>query len=131
MCSLLSGDSEGSAGSSSGLGVLSSDLDSPEMSKTSVGSNLLQSFEILSELGVESVGDELGPGSVLDVSLSVQEPFGDVVICKNETMLLSKKYFLKYNIYIVVSLTSGSSKNIIDFLKFSFGHLSGSIKICY
>ena len=62
--------------------MLTSDLDSPEMSKTSVGSNLLQSFEILSELGIESVGDELGPGSVSDISLSVQEPFGDVVIYK-------------------------------------------------
>ena len=73
--------------------MLSSDLDSPEMSETSVGSNLLQSFEILSELGVEGVGDELRPGSVSDVSLSVQEPFGDVVICKIGTILLSKKYF--------------------------------------
>ena len=76
--------------------MLTSDLDSPEMSKTSVGSDLLQSFEILSELGIESVGDELRPGSVSDVSLSVQEPFGDVVICKNKIMLLSKKYFQIY-----------------------------------
>jgi hypothetical protein len=55
------------------------------MSETSVSSNLLQSFEILSEFGIQLVGDELGPGSVSDVSLSVQEPFGDVVICKKLT----------------------------------------------
>ena len=51
------------------------------MSETSVSSDLLQSLEILSELGVEGIGDKLGPGSVSDVSLSVEEPFGDVVIC--------------------------------------------------
>ena len=89
-CSLLSGDSQCSASSSSGLGLLTSDLDSPEMSETSVGSNLLQSFEILSELGIELIGYELRPGSFSDISLSVQEPLGDVVICTKEA------YVIKY-----------------------------------
>jgi len=91
-CSLLSGDSQCSAGSSSGLSLLASDLDSPEMPESSVGSDLLQSLQVLSQLRVEGVGDQLRPGSVSDVSLSVQEPFRDVVI-------------------------SGSCKNIIDFFQ--------------
>lgn len=50
--SLLSGDSQSSAGSSGGLRVLSFDLKSPEMSQTSVGSNLFHSLQILSEFGI-------------------------------------------------------------------------------
>lgn len=50
------------------------------MSQTSVASDLLHSFQIISELGIETVGDELSPVSVSDVSLSVQEELGDVVV---------------------------------------------------
>ena len=50
------------------------------MSETAVSSDLLQSFQIFSELGVDTVGDELRPGSFTDVSLSVEEPFGNVVV---------------------------------------------------
>lgn len=50
------------------------------MSQTSVSSDLLQSFQIFSELGVDTVGDQLGPGSLADVPLSVQEPLGNVVV---------------------------------------------------
>ncbi len=50
------------------------------MSQTSVSSDLLQSFQIFSELGVDTVGNELGPGAFTDVSLSVQEPLGNVIV---------------------------------------------------
>lgn len=53
---------------------------SQEVSETSVTSDLLQSFQILSELGVQSVRDQLGPVAVSDISLSVQEPFGNVIV---------------------------------------------------
>lgn len=79
-CSLLSGDSESSTSSAGRLGLLTSDLEAPEVSQTSVGSDLLQSFQVLSELGINTVGDELRPGAFADVSLSVQEPLGDVVV---------------------------------------------------
>lgn len=51
-----------------------------EVSETSVTSDLLQSFQILSELGVQGVGDQLGIVTVSDISLSVQEPFGNVIV---------------------------------------------------
>lgn len=60
--------------------MLSSDLVAPEVSQSSVDSDLLHSLEILSQLGVEGVGDELRPGAVFDVSLSVQEELGDVIV---------------------------------------------------
>jgi hypothetical protein len=50
------------------------------VSETSVGSDLLQSLQIFSELGIKGVGDELSPGSLTNVSLSVQEPLGNVVV---------------------------------------------------
>lgn len=50
------------------------------MSQTSVSSDLLQSFQVLSELSVNSVGNELGPVTLANISLSVEEPLGDVVI---------------------------------------------------
>lgn len=53
---------------------------SQEVSKTSVTSDLLQSFQILSELGVQGVRDQLSPVAVSDISLSVQEPFGNVIV---------------------------------------------------
>ena len=41
---------------------------------------LSHSLEILSETGVEVVGNKLGPGSVLWILLSVQEPLWNVVL---------------------------------------------------
>ncbi len=50
------------------------------MSQTSVRSDLLQSFQVLSELGVNTVGNELRPVALTNISLSVEEPLGDVVV---------------------------------------------------
>ena len=78
--SLLSDDSEGLSASASGLGSLTSDSLSPEVSQTSVVLGLSHSLEILSEAGIKVVGDELGVSSVSGVLLSVQEPLWDVVL---------------------------------------------------
>ena len=80
LCSLLSNDSEGLSASTGGLGSLTSDLLSPEVSETSVVLGLSHSLEILSESGIHQVGDELGIGSISGVLLSVEEPLGDVVV---------------------------------------------------
>ena len=40
---------------------------------------LLHALEILTETGVDHVGDELGPGDVSDAALSVEEPGRNVV----------------------------------------------------
>ena len=41
---------------------------------------LSHSLEILSETGIQVVGDKLSPGTILWILLSVQEPFWDVVL---------------------------------------------------
>ncbi len=75
--------------------MLSSNLVTPEMSETSVDSGLLHSLEILSEPGVQSVGDELVPCSVSDVSLSVEEPLGNVIVYgKGQTVFGSYRWAL-------------------------------------
>lgn len=50
------------------------------MTKTAVGADLLQALKILTELGVETVGNNLGVLSIGDVALSVEEPRGDLVL---------------------------------------------------
>ena len=50
------------------------------MSQTSVSSDLLHSLQVLSELGVDTVGDELRPVALANITLSIQEPLGNVVV---------------------------------------------------
>lgn len=59
--------------------MLSSDLESPFVSNTPVGSDLEQSLDILSELGFEHVRSHLEVLAFLVVTLSVEEPSGDTV----------------------------------------------------
>lgn len=55
-------------------------LDTEIVTETSVLTGLLHAFEILTETGVNHVGDELGPGTVSDAALSVEEPIRNVVL---------------------------------------------------
>lgn len=66
--------------SGGGLGVLSSDLVAPVVSETSVGSDLLESLNVVSQLDVKLVNKQLGVLTVGEVSLSVEEPAGNLVL---------------------------------------------------
>lgn len=68
--------------SGSGLGVLTSDLVAPVVSETSVGSDLLESLNIVSELDIKLVNEQLGVLTVGKVSLSVKEPSGNLVLTR-------------------------------------------------
>lgn len=50
------------------------------MTETTVGADLLQTLEVLTELAVQTVGQNLGVLAVGDVALSVEEPGGDLVL---------------------------------------------------
>ena len=63
-----------------GLGVLAPDTETPVVTQTTVGADLLQTLEILTKLVVEDVGHHLGSLAVLDVTLPVEEPIGDLVL---------------------------------------------------
>jgi hypothetical protein len=59
------------------LGMLSAHPQAPVVSKTTMRSNFLQSFQVLAKLGVNSVRKDLGVLAIDDILLSVQEPSGD------------------------------------------------------
>ena len=71
------------------------------MSQTSVSSDLLESLQVLSELGVNTVGNELRPVALTNISLSVEEPLGNVVV-------------------------SGLGKNVVDLINVLFFQLTSS-----
>lgn len=50
------------------------------MSKTTMASDLLHALKIFSKFGLQTVGDDLGEGTVLGVFLSVQEVVRDLVL---------------------------------------------------
>ena len=72
-----------------GLGVLAPDTEAPVVTQTTVGADLLQTLEILTKLVVEDVGHHLGSLAVLDVTLPVEEPIGDLVLAG---VLAKRKY---------------------------------------
>ena len=49
------------------------------MAKTTVRVDLLQALEIVTELGVEAVGNDLRESAIDDVLLPIEEPGGDLV----------------------------------------------------
>lgn len=60
------------------LGVLTPDAETPEVTETTVGTDLLQALKVITELRVDTVGQDLGVLAVDDVPLPVQEPRGDL-----------------------------------------------------
>ena len=97
----LSFDTDSFSSSTGGLGVLTSDLETPFVSDTLVASDLVQSFDVFSELGFEDVGCDLEVLSFLVILLSVEEPSGDTV-----------------SFWVV--------DDVGDTVTLDFGHLSGS-----
>ncbi len=62
------------------LRVLTTDTQTPVMSQTAMGADLLQSLEIVAQLAVDAVGEDLAVLAVHDVALSVEEPARDLVL---------------------------------------------------
>ncbi|KAI6772032.1 hypothetical protein HG530_002990 [Fusarium avenaceum] len=80
LTTLLLGDTDGPATATSGLGVLTTDTETPVVSETTVSADLLEALEILTELGVDTVGEDVGVLAIDDIALSVDEPGRDLVL---------------------------------------------------
>jgi hypothetical protein len=80
LTTLLLGDTDGSATATGGLGVLTTDTEAPVVSETTVSADLLETLEILTELRVDVVGQNVRVLAVDDITLSVEEPGGDLVL---------------------------------------------------
>lgn len=50
------------------------------MTETTVGADLLQALQIITQLGVDTVGQDLRVLAIDDIALSVEEPGGDLVL---------------------------------------------------
>ena len=50
------------------------------MTETTVSADLLEALEIVTELGVDTVGKDLRVLTIDDIALSVEEPGGDLVL---------------------------------------------------
>ena len=59
---------------------MTTDTETPVVSETAVGADLLEALEILTELGVKTVGNNLGVLAIGDVALSVEEPGRNLVL---------------------------------------------------
>jgi hypothetical protein len=60
--------------------VLTSDTQTPEVTNTTVGSDLFQSLQVISQLRLQVVGQDVVVLTVNNVFLSVQEPSWDLVL---------------------------------------------------
>ena len=65
-----------------GLGVLTTDTETEVVADTTVGLDLLQSLEVITQLGVDVVGKELAALAVNNVALPVQEPSGNLELSR-------------------------------------------------
>lgn len=74
LTTLLLGHTDGPAATTGGLGVLTADAEAPVVTETTVSADLLEALQVLTELGVDTVGKDLGVLAVNDIALTVEEP---------------------------------------------------------
>ncbi len=74
LTTLLLGHTDGPAATTSRLGVLATDAEAPVVTETTVSADLLQALEIITELGVDTVGEDLVVLAIDNVALPVEEP---------------------------------------------------------
>jgi hypothetical protein len=79
LTTLLLGHTDGPATATSCLGVLTADAEAPVVTETTVGADLLQALQILTELGVDTVSKDLGVLAIDNIALTVEEPGGDLI----------------------------------------------------
>jgi hypothetical protein len=77
---LLLRHTDGTTAAASGLGVLSTHTETPVVTETAVSADLLQAFQIFTELAVDAVGEDLRVLAIDDIALPVEEPGGDFVL---------------------------------------------------
>jgi hypothetical protein len=76
---LLAANTDSLSTSTSSLGVLTADSESPVVTETTMVPDLLQTFEIITHLGIKLRRSQLAVFTVLDILLPVKEIIGDLV----------------------------------------------------
>ena len=80
LTTLLLGNTDGTATTTGGLGVLTTHTEAPVVTETTVSADLLETLQVLTQLGVDTVGEDLRVLAVDNVALSVEEPGGNLVL---------------------------------------------------
>lgn len=60
--------------------MLTTDTEAPVVTETTVSADLLQALEVVTELGGDTVGEDLAVLAIDDIALPVEEPAGDLVL---------------------------------------------------
>ena len=79
LATLLLRHTDGPSAAARRLGVLAAHAEAPVVAETTVGPDLLQALQIVTELRVDAVGEDLAALAVDDVAASVEEPVRDLV----------------------------------------------------
>ena len=84
--------------------MLAPDTEAPEVTETTVRTDLLQPLEIVTELRVNGVGKDLAVLAINDIPLPVKEPGGDLELCgvlddSDETFQLVRVEFTSTGIH--------------------------------
>lgn len=60
--------------------MLSTDTETPVVTKTAMGADLLQALQIITKLRVDTVGQNLRVLAIDDIALTIEEPSWDLVL---------------------------------------------------
>jgi len=60
--------------------MLSTDTETPVVTEATMSPDLLQTFQIVTELGVDTVGQDLRVLAIDDIALTIEEPGGNLVL---------------------------------------------------
>jgi hypothetical protein len=71
---LLLADTDSATPSASSLCVLTTDTETPVVTETSVCADLLEALKVVTELGVDTVGEDLAVLTLDNIALPVEEP---------------------------------------------------------
>jgi hypothetical protein len=80
LTTLLLGNTNSPTTASRRLGVLSTDTKAPVVTETTMSTDLLQALEIITKLGIDTVGENLGVFTINNIALTIEEPGGDLVL---------------------------------------------------
>merc|ERR1719442_86241 len=75
-------DTNSTSSTAGSLGVLTSDSETPVVTKTSVSPDLLQALQIFTKLVVQKISHYLVGLTVFDILLPIQEPVGNLVLTR-------------------------------------------------
>ena len=72
--------------------MLTTDTEAPVVTETTVSADLLQALEIVTELGGDTVGEDLAVLAIDDIALPVEEPGGDLVCRVSASLSLLERW---------------------------------------